>query len=204
MEKKFQGQFRTWISSCRPSTPGRAPPRRPGGPPQLQPPAWFDHHLSGLQQKCKRQRQTNLPRMFQHDTPVQKRLNKEERKCYSVQAMLWWVSTSALRMVKAKVNGRYGSFMTLHQPVGLWTMLTWCQDAGSPAPLIPLFESWVHTDFLPPSVVKGPYLSLKYDSAPQMLLTGPPSLPRRILQTRRLLRLTLLSHSHILKYWNQI
>lgn len=51
----LQGWLHTWISSCRPSTPGLKPPRQPGGPLRLQLPAWFGRRLSGLQQKGKGQ-----------------------------------------------------------------------------------------------------------------------------------------------------
>lgn len=50
--------------------------------------------------------------------------------------------------------------MTLHRPGGLWTMLTFCQDAGSPAPLIPSFYPRGHTDPPPPGVEKALYCSL--------------------------------------------
>lgn len=102
-----------------------------------------------------------------------------------------------------------------HQPMGLWTMLTFCQDAGSSTPLIPSYLCFINGNTLSndwfsscrvQGDVKGKYLIKSFLSVSNIWfphsLTYLPS--HWFLKARRPLQLTLFIHFHLHIYWNQI
>lgn len=107
---------------------------------------------------------------------------------------------------------------SFHQSMGWWTVLTFCQDAGSSTPLSPSNLCFINDDTLSKDWIfrwrvqgdmKSKYeikslLSVSNIWFPQKTWLPPAPSSHPFLQARRPQQLTLFIHSHLLIYWNEI